>query len=245
MKLQIIHGDSMEVLAELTDLRAVVSDPPYGLEFAGKEWDKLQPKHAPAGRRVGKSMEINPKSVPKMGRTPTGYGFPKKNPRCLVCGRIQYASERSKCQCEDPRWDTRGYEYAQEMQLWHQQWLGLVYEALQSGGVLRIFSGCRTYHRLAAAMAEVGFDEIDVHAWCYGSGFPKSASLSRTIDKQAGVEPIGEEPPSLGMANNPEWNTLKRRLIMPPPTTDGAKYFVGYGTALKPSWEAVVVGVRP
>ena len=245
MKVRIIHGDSMDVLATVTDIRAVISDPPYGLEFAGNEWDKLQPKHAPAGRRVGKSMDVNPKAHAKMGRTPTGYGFPKKNPRCLVCGRIQYASERSKCQCDDPRWDTRGYEYAQAMQEWHGQWLQLVFDALVPGGVARIFSGTRTYHRLAAAMEDVGFEDIDVHGWAYGSGFPKSANISRTLDKQAGIEPIGEEAPSLGMANNPEWNTLNRRLIMPPPTTEGARYFVGYGTALKPSWEAVVVGVKP
>ena len=53
-------------------------------------------------------------------------------------------------------------------QEWHRQWLTLVYQALIPGGVVKAFGGARTFHRLAAAMAQVGFQDIRLEAWTYG-----------------------------------------------------------------------------
>lgn len=41
------------------------------------------------------------------------------------------------------------------------------------------------------------------------------------------------------------WNVTKHQLIMPPPTSDAAKQFDGWGTALKPAWEPFIVAVKP
>jgi len=99
------------------------------------------------------------------------------------------------------------------MQKWHAEWLAEAYRVLPPGGVLKAFSGTRTYHRLAAAMEAVGFEDVKLVAWAYGSGFPKSLDISKALDKRA--------------------------------ENDAAKRFDGWGTALKPSWEPVLVGRKP
>lgn len=57
---------------------------------------------------------------------------------------------------------------SQQMQEWHKQWVAEVFRALKPGGVLKAFSAPRTFHRLAAAMQEVGFVDIQLEAWGYG-----------------------------------------------------------------------------
>lgn len=51
---------------------------------------------------------------------------------------------------------------------WHRQWLRLAFRALQPGGLIKAFGGTRTFHRLAQAMEDVGFEVQGVEAWCYG-----------------------------------------------------------------------------
>jgi site-specific DNA-methyltransferase (adenine-specific) len=92
---------------------------------------------------------------------------------------------------------------------------------------------------------DAGFEIRDVVTWMYGSGFPKSLNISKAIDKAAGVKPIGIKPASLGMANNPQWNELKNQLIMPETTTDDAKQWEGWGTALKPACEFFTLARKP
>jgi DNA modification methylase len=59
---------------------------------------------------------------------------------------------------------------------------------LKPGGHLIAFSGSRTYHRMAVAIEDAGFEIRDQIMWIYGSGFPKSHNISKGIDKAAGVE---------------------------------------------------------
>ena len=122
------HGDCLEVLATLPDasVDAVVTDPPYGLGFMGREWDDLPPGE----------------------------------PWARGCLRV-----------------------------------------LKPGGHLLAFGGTRTWHRLACAVEDAGFEIRDSIAWLYGSGFPKSRNLDG------------------------EWE--------------------GWGTALKPAFEPIVVGRKP
>jgi DNA modification methylase len=113
------------------------------------------------------------------------------------------------------------------------------------GAILMAFGGTRTFHRLACAIEDAGWEIRDTMCWLYGSGFPKSLDISKAIDKAAGVQPIGSKPPSLGMANNPQWNPCYQQLIMPEATTDMAHLWQGYGTALKPAWEPIIVAMKP
>ncbi len=113
------------------------------------------------------------------------------------------------------------------------------------GAHLLAFGGTRTFHRLTVAIEDAGWEIRDSLSWLYGSGFPKSLDVSKAIDKAAGVQPIGGRPPSLGMANNPQWNALNRQLIMPPTVTDAARQWEGWGTALKPAWEPIIMARKP
>src|SRR5688572_22457792 len=63
-----------------------------------------------------------------------------------------------------------------------------VLRVLKPGGHLVAFSGTRTYHRMAVAIEDAGFEIRDQLAWAYGSGFPKSHDVSKGIDKAAGAE---------------------------------------------------------
>ena len=87
---------------------------------------------------------------------------------------------------------------------------------LKPGGYLLSFAGSRTYHRMAVNIEDAGFEIRDQIMWVYGSGFPKSQSISKNIDKKA--------------AN---------------PQTDEAIQWEGWGSALKPAHEPIVVARKP
>jgi site-specific DNA-methyltransferase (adenine-specific) len=78
-------------------------------------------------------------------------------------------------------WDSSGIAFQAET--WRR-----VFDALKPGAYLVAFSGTRTYHRMACAIEDAGFEIRDQLAWAYGSGFPKSHDVSKAIDKAAGAE---------------------------------------------------------
>lgn len=125
------QGDCIDVMRALPDnsVDSIVTDPPYGLGFMGKEWDALPP----------------------------------------------------------------GLEWAEEC-----------LRVLRPGGHLLAFGGTRTWHRLAVAVEDAGFEIRDSLAWLYGSGFPKSQNVGKKVE---------------------QWE--------------------GWGTALKPAFEPVVMGRKP
>jgi hypothetical protein len=70
------------------------------------------------------------------------------------------------------------------MQSWHESWAREAYRVLKPGGHLLAFGGSRTYHRLACAVEDAGFEIRDQLQWLYGSGFPKSHDVSKAMDKR-------------------------------------------------------------
>jgi len=125
------------------------------------------------------------------------------------------------------------------------------------GAHLLAFGGTRTFHRLAVAIEDAGWEIRDTIMWVYGSGFPKSLDVSKQLDKAAGMERevIGEKP---GVSVASEDNLhgginrgavgVKQTATLVPvtaPTTDEAKAFDGWGTALKPAWEPIIVARKP
>ncbi len=153
------------------------------------------------------------------------------------------------------KWDNSGIAYSVE--LWTQ-----CLRVLKPGGHLLSFGGTRTWHRVAVAIEDAGFEVRDSIAWMYGSGFPKSLDVSKAIDKAAGVERevltetvedlFGErqeekklaQPGStadrLAMGNN--WQDSP---TLTAPATPEAKQWEGWGTALKPAFEPIVVARKP
>lgn len=112
-------------------------------------------------------------------------------------------------------WDKSGIAFNKEV------WI-LAYKLLIPGGHLLAFSGSRTYHRMVCAIEDARFEIRDQIMWLYGQGFPKSLNISRAIDLANGID--AEEIS---------------------PVTDEAKQWQGWGTALKPAHEPIVLARKP
>ena len=106
----IYHGDCREILPQLDKASAIVTDPPYELGFMGKSWDSK------------------------------GISFQKET--------------------------------------WQ-----IIRKSCLSGAPLLSFGGTRTFHRIACAIEDAGWEIRDTLMWVYGSGFPKSLDISKAIDK--------------------------------------------------------------
>jgi site-specific DNA-methyltransferase (adenine-specific) len=127
------------------------------------------------------------------------------------------------------------------------------------GAHLLAFGGTRTYHRLACAIEDAGWEIRDCIMWCFGSGFPKSHDVSKAIDKAAGAESEREfvsinpasRPGNSGSGVIGETATTANGWRKPSrpdktaPATDAARQWSGWGTALKPAYEPVIVARRP
>jgi site-specific DNA-methyltransferase (adenine-specific) len=158
------------------------------------------------------------------------------------------------------KWDSSGIAY--DVTVWQE-----CLRVLKPGGHLLAFGGSRTWHRLAVAIEDAGFEIRDNIAWIYGSGFPKSLDVSKAIDKKAGVERevVGVRDDfkakkaaesKRGVDNGRNYNERHdpgRGGYTNPsavgeitaPATSEAKTWEGWGTALKPAFEPVVVGRKP
>lgn len=180
------HGDCRVTLATLGLFSAVVTDPPYGLEFMGEDWDRGVP----------------------------GMGF------------------------------------------WKQ-----IRRNMKPGAYLLAFGGTRTYHRLTCAIEDAGFEIRDCLMWLYGSGFPKSHDVSKAIDKGAGAtrEVVGPATHIHSRGSNqafpkrPGETTVEESgrtatqdaPVTTAPATSAAQQWQGWGTALKPAWEPIILARKP
>jgi len=136
-------------------------------------------------------------------------------------------------------WDNSGIAYSVE--LWQQ-----CLRVLKPGGHLLAFGGTRTWHRLAVAIEDAGFEIRDNIAWLYGSGFPKSHNISKAIDKLHGAEREVIGTKITGNARTQEgWAGGQILINETISATDDAKAWEGWGTALKPAHEPIVVARKP
>lgn len=136
------------------------------------------------------------------------------------------------------QWD--GGDIAFRPETWRAAW-----DLLPPGGHLIAFSGTRTYHRMACAIEDAGFEIRDQLAWMYGTGFPKSHNVGNDIDKRMGHGPRGRAIPTASgvspagekLTSNPVEAYVAR--------SPEAAPWVGHGTALKPAWEPIVLARKP
>jgi site-specific DNA-methyltransferase (adenine-specific) len=153
-------------------------------------------------------------------------------------------------------WDASGIAY--NVEVWRK-----CLRVLKPGGYLLAFGGSRTYHRLACAVEDAGFEIRDQIMWVYGSGFPKSLDVGKAIDKMHGAERdtltkevsdiFGNrterlERAAFGIGANGSSFKGHAEGAMARETasaTDDAKKWDGWGTALKPAHEPVVVARKP
>jgi DNA modification methylase len=157
-------GDALEVLAamEAGSVSAIITDPPYGLEFMGKDWD------APWQER-----DINADAgFAAVGMADGGHRLPRPtftgstNPKCLNCkgtrrGRKDGTAIRAVCTCENPRFPNIRATEMQAFQDWCEQWATECLRILKPGGHLLAFGGTRTWHRLTCAIEDAGFEIRD------------------------------------------------------------------------------------
>ena len=118
---------------------------------------------------------------------------------------------------------------------------------LKPGGHLLAFAGTRTQHRMAVRIEDAGFEIRDMIAWVYGSGFPKSLDVSKAIDKAAGAERevIGETKKGAQTESTGRYGAWGDGITPTAPSTDAAKQWQGWGTALKPALEPITVARKP
>lgn len=213
----LLLGDCMVRMAEMPEssIVAVVCDPPYYLTAVSRGGSPRTAGTGPFGRHTVDTVDHK-----------ANRGF---------MGMV---------------WD--GDQLALNPELWHQ-----VHRVLRPGGVAKIFGGTRTFHRMAVAIETAGFVIEDLHGWGYSTGFPKSLNVARAIDKMRGAERGKKRIPYTGNAvlraggqNTRPWmeEALAKGYHELPddtPVTDEAKDWDGYGTALKPSWEPVLIARKP
>ena len=164
------------------------------------------------------------------------------------------------------------------------EWAEACYRVLKPGGHIAAFGGTRTWHRLAVAIEDAGFEMRDSLAWLYGSGFPKSHDVGKAIDRQAGAErevigmnetlrkympngntgsfqlngcqsveelerlaEIGGKTPDGrdARATLARRNDHEARFTITAPATPEAVQWDGWGTALKPAFEPIVLARKP
>lgn len=132
---------------------------------------------------------------------------------------------------------------ARTFQAWCETWAAEALRVLKPGGHLLAFGGTRTSHRLVCAIEDAGFEIRDTIAWMYGSGFPKSLDVSKAIDASAGHlrGQRGEVISGNGAMSGPNYE----RTVKGDPVTATAAAWQGWGTALKPAYEPIIVARKP
>ena len=212
--MKLLLGDCLEKLKELEDnsIDSIVTDPPYGLSFMGKDWDKVK------ATRETQSQVVK------------GLGAGMK--MTTLADNIEFEK-------------------------WVTEWSMECYRVLKPGGYMLAFGGSRMYHRLASGVENAGFEIRDQMMWIYGSGFPKSLNIGKGVDKKLGNtrEVIGEkhrgdvqkakQNGSGYLADPANRNNTKQFGYGTEIITKGNTEWEGWGTALKPAHEPIVMARKP
>lgn len=267
-ELVLYHGDCIDVLRRLDaeSVDAVVTDPPYGLEFMGKEWDSFRVDdpaghHRHRGEHAGDHGEQGAQGADTPGarsRISYGGGRRARTHRCVSCGKRDQFRQRHH-PCGDGVWRAELIDphaappTMLAFQEWCRTWAIECLRVLKPGGYMLAFGGTRTYHRLVSGVEDAGFEIRDTVAWLYGQGFPKSLDVAKAIDARLGAERAPGTPGQwagresvhdLGLVNDDAWQGGQPREATSPATPEAARW-QGWGTALKPAHEPIVVARKP
>lgn len=156
------------------------------------------------------------------------------------------------------QWDSSGVAFQAET--WKE-----VYRVLKPGGYLLAFGGSRTYHRIACAIEDAGFEIRDCIMWLYGSGFPKSMNIGKAMESklqngsankkdfkklegtkvQSGDWGISKMSSEQGFRPKDYCEDKHFRVDKVDYKNEIAKQWSGWGTALKPAYEPIIVARKP
>jgi DNA modification methylase len=215
----VLHpGDCLDVLARLEEcsVDSCVTDPPYHLT-------SIVQRFGSATAKPVRVPDINAVNCIKAAHARAAAGFMGK------------------------QWD--GGAIAFDPDTWRA-----VFRVLKPGAHLVAMGGTRTFHRMACAIEDAGFEIRDTISWLYGSGFPKSHDVSKGIDRAAGVarEVVGNTAETsgrtigLGTSDGYHGDIISGHCRdITAPATDAARQWAGWGTALKPACELIVLARKP
>jgi DNA modification methylase len=236
----LIEGDCLDVLRAMPDasVDAMITDPPAGIAFMGKEWDDPKAWEQPVSAH-GFTDGGDRVPAPTIGSA--------RNPMCRTCHRHKRGwKDHPGCECVTPDYDDDHHRF--QVRDYFVGWLtSIMQEALRvlkPGGHGLVWAIPRTSHWTGTALEEAGFEVRNRIAHLFGSGFPKSLDVSKAIDKAAGAE-RGRNPDH---RNGPNTNPLSKgdkysggydNVPAPDagPVTPEAVQWAGWGTALKPAME--------
>lgn len=271
MTVAVVCADARALPLPDASVDAVVTDPPYGLEFMGREWDTFRTgdgfrrsrNMADAGRDsvFGRTSRTSPEYVtgrlgkqPKVGdadetpfrrNTGTPSWSASGNPRCLNCGGTKYDQSRPNgCRCPEPRFPVESAVQMNAYQAWCEEWARECLRVLKPGGWMLCFGGTRTWHRLACGIEDAGFEIRDTILDLTGQHAPGLAWV------------YGQGMPKnldAGRAVDMYVCTLPGRHFMrqvpgkPKPEdhvcleSEQGHRWRGWGTSDKPAWEPIIV----
>jgi len=216
----IYQGNCLEVIKSFPDnsIDAIVTDPPYDLVSVTKRFGSPNSRNTPS---------MNTKEGGVFARKARGF-----------MGK---------------EWDGTGIAF--RVDLWKE-----CLRVLKPGGHLLAFGGTRTYHRMAVAIEDAGFEVRDMLEWIYSSGFPKSLNVGKAVDKLQGnerevvgtettpykVDGKAKEGVSLvgsvrgDFCKQMDENGYRINIV-----TKGNSKWEGFGSALKPAHEPIILARRP
>lgn len=143
------------------------------------------------------------------------------------------------------------YRASAVFQEWCEAWGRELLRVAKPGAHALVFGGTRTYHRMVSGLEESGWEVRDCLVWAYASGFPKSHDVSKAIDRAAGAQRavVGEQADRwTGKGRVLNFATDRPQATIPvtgEPVTPEALAWQGWGTALKPAWEPIVLLRKP
>lgn len=155
-------------------------------------------------------------------------------------------------------WDNSGIAF--QADTWRK-----CYSVLKPGGYLLAFGGSRTFHRIAVAIEDAGFEIRDTIMWLYGSGFPKSMNIGKGVEAKllygsANTQEFKNLNGEKAVADNLGFAKMQHehgarpadycsdghlRTVNVDYQTPKGKQWDGWGTALKPAYEPVIVARKP
>jgi DNA modification methylase len=136
-------------------------------------------------------------------------------------------------------WDNSGIAYS--VPLWCE-----ALRVLKPGGYLLAFGGTRTYHRMAVAIEDAGFEIRDMIEWIYASGFPKSLNIGKAVDAKLGNERevVGKSNGASKLMEDRPWSDNPEK-AMKISITKGSSPYEGQGSAIKPAHEPICMARKP
>ncbi len=271
---KLIHGDCLDVMARGTEntFDAIVTDPPYGLKFMGKEWDHGVPGvpfweqafrvTKPGGtllafggtrthHRLMTAIEDAGWELRDCLMWLYGTGFPKSFNIAKGMDRQKYSMSET---LEVTRWVNDAIKESGKTYKSILEHLGFNPGSGQIGHWTALTIGSQptvpTLEQVPILLDFLGAtppDRIADLMWTLNSskGKPGSNWFKREVVGHRQAQDFNHCGPVPAQALGIEGTVARKGIDITAPATDDAKTWEGYGTALKPAWEPIIMAMKP